>query len=386
MNVIKKVMLIFIITLFVFLLVVQVAASFLLRPILEKELRNIFDVPVYINHAGANLFRASFWMKGIRFKNPAGFKEQDAITGRTVSIDLSLLSFLTNELVVTRIQFKDPQFILEINKQGESNFNYFMDKAIQHFQAFEKRKPKIVRLITQYTLEKFSVRNGDFQLIDYSQPERNWVLRSISFSLARIVHPGDPEEVMPTAIYMNASVPGPVEGQVLILGRLNPFVPKNSFDITASVRNLVFNQYSGLAHEFPLNFQEGTLQLKVKAVGHENQVDILYQVRVERLKFTLKETDQKKPPLVFGLAPATLVRFFNDVHPGEKPFEFEFRVTGSLEDPKFDFWRETEDQLGEIISERITTEMQTIKQRTGRVSEVEAAHPKVAVPKSLPNS
>lgn len=342
----------------------QIASSFLLRPVLEREAKKIFQVPVSIDSAGANLFRASFWMKGVRIKNAPGFGEPEALSARTVSIDLSLLSFLTSQFVVTRILLKDPQFLMEINPKGESNFNFFRDRLLEHFKRFERQKPKLIHLITQYTLEKFSVRNGDFQLIDHTKPERKWSLRAISFSLQRVIHPSDPEEALPTAIYMNATVPGKEEGQILVLGRMNPFVPRKSFDITGSARNLVFDHYSGLVPDFPLNFKEGTLQLKVKAVGHENQVDIHEQVQIEKLKFSLKEPDAKKPAMILGLPSTTIAYFFNEVQPDQKPFEFEVQVNGNLEDPNFNIWKETEQKLRDVISERITAELKALEAKT----------------------
>lgn len=364
MTLLKRILLFTFIGFIIALFVVQIASVFLLRPILEKEIRKIFKVPVYINSAGANLFRASFWMKGVSLKNAPGFDEPYALSARTISIDLSLLSFLTSQFVVTRILLKDPQFLFEINPKDESNFRYFADRALEHFNKFQGKKPKLIHLITNYTLEKFAVKNGDFKLIDHSTPERKWMLKSISFSLARVVHPSDPEEIMPTAIYMNATMPGKEEGQILVLGRLNPFALKKSFDITASIRNLIFNQYSGLIPDFPLNFREGTLHLKIKAVCHDNQVDIHDEVKIEKLKFSLKEADQKKAPSIFGLPPGTLAHFFNKVHPDQKPFEFDIRISGNLEDPKFNVWKETEQKLQEVISERVTKEIKALESQT----------------------
>ena len=363
MAILRRILLIGFVVLIITLIVAQVASTFLLRPILEREIRQIFKVPVRVESAGANLFRASFWMKGVSIKNAPGFSEPYALSARTISIDLSVLSFLTSKFVVTRILLKDPQFLYEINPNGQSNFTFFADRAIEHFNRFQLKQPRLIHLITNYTLEKFAVRNGDFQLVDHSEPKRKWSLRSISFSLARIVHPSDPEDILPTAIYMNATVPGKQEGQVLVLGRMNPFVSKKSFDITASARNLLFTHYSGLVPDFPLNFKEGTLQLKTKAIGHENQVEIHHQVKIEKLKFTLKP-DQKKPATILGLPSTTIAHFFNQ-QPDQKPFEFDIHIDGNLEDPNFNIWKETERKLREVITERVASEVEDIETKTG---------------------
>src|SRR3989338_9189736 len=103
------------------LVALQIASSFFLKPILEREARRIFQVPVLIDKAGTNLFGGSFWMKGVRMKNAKDFKEPDFLSGRTVAIDLSLLSFLTNQFVVDRILLKDPYFTIEIGERGKPN-------------------------------------------------------------------------------------------------------------------------------------------------------------------------------------------------------------------------------------------------------------------------
>ncbi len=374
MALLRRILVIGFVVFIIALIVAQTVSTFLLRPILEREIQQIFQVPVHIDAAGANLFRASFWMKGVSIKNAPGFNEPYALSARTISIDLSVLSFLTSQFVVTRILLKDPQFLYEINPKGESNFTFFADRAIEHFNRFQLNQPRLIHLITNYTLEKFAVRNGDFQLVDHSELKRKWALRSISFSLARVVHPTDPEDILPTAIYMNATVPGKQEGQVLVLGRMNPFASKKSFDITVSVRNLIFTQYSGLVPDFPLNFKEGTLQLKTKAVAHENQVEIHHQVKIEKLKFTLKQTDQKKPPTIFGLPSTTIAHFFNQ-QPDQEPFEFEVHINGNLEDPNFNIWKETEQKLREVISERVTNDMKVLETQTGTKTDLAKSTP-----------
>lgn len=335
--------------------VAQVASNFFLKPILEREARRVFQVPIYIDRAGANLFVGSFWMKGVRVKNTPGFKEQDILTARTISVDFNLLSFLTNEFAIGQVLFKDPHFNFEINHENEWNISSFIDRMSDWFQEFARKKPAFARFAQEYTLEKFSVRNGTVHFIDQrGGAEKNWTFHSISFSLARIVYPPDPEEALPTAIYVNATPSGPQEAKILVLGRLNPFAPKKSFDITGSAKSLALSQYVDSMPDFPLHIAEGNLQLKVKALCHENQVDIHHQVHVEGLKFQVKEISNQQPLLILGLPQETVVHFFNSVQPPTEPFEFDFRVTGDLSDPKFKIWSAIEQKISEVIYGRVT--------------------------------
>jgi len=347
----------------------QIASNFLLKPVLEREMRSIFQVPVYIDEAGANLFGGSFWMRGVRIKNAQGFEESDFLTSRTISIDINLPSLLTSELVINRILLKDPTFTFEINGEGQSNASEFMKRIVDRFQNFLSTTPKFIRLISKFTLEKFSVRNGTIQIINQIEAERNINFRSISFSLARLVYPPDPEEALPAAFYINATVPGAQEGKVLVLGRLNPFVSKKSFDLTGSIKGLAFSKFSSYFPDFPLKFTEGTMQLKMKALCHENQVDIYNQARLEGLRFVAKESQKGKSPLVFGLTPATVLHFFNDLQPPSEPFEFDFHVTGDLGDPRFNVLSSISQKLRQKIYDQVTNQMKAIHEKAKQINQ-----------------
>ncbi len=373
MSALRRVLLILFLAGVILLTAAQIASSFLLKPILERQAGHLFQVPVYVDQAGANLFAGSFWMKGVRIKNARGFQESDFLTARTISINVNFPSLLTSEFVVSRILLKDPVFTFEVNGKGQSNVSQFAQQISDRFQRFLERKPKLIRLITRFTLEKFAVRNGVLQIINQQEPEQNLNFKSISFSLARLVYPPDPEEALPAAFYVNATVPGIQEGKILLLGRLNPFVPKKSFDITGSAKGLEFNRYSAFFPDFPFRFKEGTLQLKVKALCHENQVDIYNQVRLEGLRLTAKEFRKRKPPLVFDLAPETVLHFFNDLQPATEPFEFDFRVTGDLGNPRFNVFSAVGQRFRQTINDRVTNQMKAIDEKAKKISQGDIA-------------
>lgn len=353
MRFLKRGFFIFVLGIIVLLVATQVASYFFLKPLLERQAERIFQVPVTIERAGVNLLGGSCWMKQIRIKNLEGFKNPDFLTARTIAVDFNLLSLLTSEFVINRILLKDPEFSFELNEKGKLNLRILIDEVINRFQTLYAKKPRLIHLITRYTVEKFSVRNGKVEWIDHRNNENNWTLKVISFSLARLVYPPDPEEALPAAIYVNATVPTVPEGKILILGRFNPFASKKSFDITGSAKNLIFNQSSDFLPDFPLRFMGGILQLKVKALCHDNQVEMYHQVRVDRLKFATKDFIEGKPHLVFGLPVETVVHFFNDIQPQAEPFGFNFDVIGDLGDPKFNLWSQTQQKLQTTIYGRI---------------------------------
>jgi hypothetical protein len=368
MAFLRKILLILAIGFVVSLAAAQMASYFLLKPILEREVRRMFQVPVYIEKAGANLFGGSVWMKNVRVKNGAGFKERDILSARTVAVDLNILSLLTHEFSIRRILFKDPQLMLEVNEQGEFNGSAFFDRILDRSEKLVHSERKFVHLVTKYILEKFSIRNGAIKFIDHRSPTRNLSLEFISFSLARLVYPPDPEEALPVAIYMNATIPGDSVGKIIVLGRVNPFASKKSFDITGSIKNLPLTQYKNFMVHSPLPVTEGTLQLKIKALCHENQVDIYHQVRLDQLRFSPEELPQGEAPLVFGLKSDSIVNFFNNRGAPAEAFEFDFRVAGDFGDPNFDLFSTVGDQMQQAVRNRLTAQMKAVSEKAVQVA------------------
>ncbi len=366
-SLLRKILIILVIGFVVSLVAVQIASYFFLKPILEREVRHWLQVPIYIEKAGLNFFGGSLWMKGVRVKNSPGFQERDIFSARTVAIDLNLLSLLTHEFTVRRILFKDPQLALEVNEQGEFNGSAFFDRILNQSRRWVQGERKFIQLVTQYILEKFAVRNGAVQFVDRQSPDRNLSVRFISFSLARVVYPPDPEEALPTAVYLNATVSGDSDGKILILGRINPFASEKSFDITGSVKGLSFAQYQTFMNPSPLPITEGALQLKIKALCHENQVDIYHQVRLERLRFSPGELPEAETPLVFGMKPEAVVRFFNERGAPANAFEFDFRVSGDLDDPNFNLFSAANENLQQAIRERLTAQMKAVEEKAAQV-------------------
>ena len=373
MILLRRIFFVLFVVFFISLIGAQIASGFLLKPLLERQGERLFQVPVSINQAGANLFNGSLWMKGVRIKNAQGFQESDFLTARTISVDLSILSLLTSEFVLNRILLKDPAFTFETNEQGQLNTSVFLDRILAKFQKMMDKKPKLLRLITKFMLGKFAVRNGTVQMVNRSEAQMDFNFKSISFSLARLVYPPDPEEALPIALYINATAPGTTEGKILVLGRLNFFTSKKSFDITGSAKGLAFSQYGVFFQDFPLLFKEGTLQFKSKALCHENQVDIYNQVRLDGLRFTMKKFPKGKTPLAFGFAPATVAHFFNELQPAAEPFEFDFHVTGDLSDPEFNVFLTTVDRISQTINERLANQMKAVAEQAKQISQGDIA-------------
>jgi len=361
------------IALFVF---TQTALGFLLRPALERQMRYIFRAPVHIDQAGANVLAGSIWMKDVRVKNSSGFKERDVLTVRRLSINLSILSLLTSKLVVSRIKLVEPVFYVEISKSGQMNLLYFSEQVARWSEKFLKKTRRLLRLITSYELEKFWIANGRVLLTDARQPKHRWEFRLTSFSLARLMYPPDPQEALPAALYVHAVVQSKEKGQVLVIGRFNPFADRTSFDMTASFKDLVLSDYEYFFPVFPLTFADGILQLKVKALCHENQADLDHQVRVEKLKFHSPLLSRKlKQQLVFGLPPTALAHFFNELRPVSEPFEFHFRVTGRLDDPEFDLISEVRKRIRQEIYDQVTAKMKSLTDGTQRMVEKALVEP-----------
>lgn len=338
----------------------QVAVGILIKPALERQLRYIFRSPVSIREAGANLLPGSVWMKDVRVRNAPGFKNRDFLAVKHASVHINFLSLLTSEFVASRIRMEEPVFYFEVAKNGQSNADYFSAQMTHWGEKFVRKTRKILRLITNYRVEKFSIRHGRTFLTDERDAGEKRTYYIDSFSLGRVMYPPDPEEALPTALYLNATIQGVQEGQVLVIGRLNPFVTKKSFDLTVSIKNFMLSE-SQLIPNFPLRFSSGTLQLKAKAVCHENQLQMDHQVRVERIQLAAANLPkQAKKTLVFGLQPKTAAQLFNELKAASEPFEFTFQVKGDIGDPKFNVFDEVRSQIAKEVQNRIGEQINSL--------------------------
>ena len=202
---------------------------------------------------------------------------------------------------------------VEVNEKGELNVPHFVESFTHRFRKFALRKKKIIQFITHYELEKLAIRRGTLQWVDQRTDERDWTWGSITFSLARIVYPEDPQEALPTGVYLNATVQGELEGQILVIGRFNPFAQKKSFDVTGSAKNILLSEYNYFFPSFPLAFRSGRLQLRAKALCHDNQVDLYHLVTIDNLRFAPKTPASQGQSEAFGLPPETVANFFNQM-------------------------------------------------------------------------
>ncbi|OGX05760.1 MAG: hypothetical protein A3G87_10090 [Omnitrophica bacterium RIFCSPLOWO2_12_FULL_50_11] len=372
----RRLVLVLLLTVVVSLVALQVASGFFLTPVLEREGRRLFGVPVHMDAAGANIFTGVIWMKRVRVKNAPGFAEPQALFARTVAVDISLLSLLTSEFVIERILLKDPVITFEVNQEGELNMSPLAEHVTARLQQLVHGRRKFIQLVTRYELEKFSIRRGTVQLVDDRQEERDWTWGSITFSLTRVVYPHDPQEALPVAVYLNATVEGRKEGQMLVIGRFNPFAGKTSFDITGSMKDIVLAEYNYFLPEFPLSFADGLLEVKIKALCHDDQIDLDHQIRVGQLALAVKQEGPAKgvgtgraQPLAFGLPPETVAHYFNQLWPKGEPFEFNFRVTGDLSQPTFSTVSAIKEEIQQAIYERITKKMNELVKATKEIAE-----------------
>ena len=377
MNFLRRLFLTIVVWFVLVLVALQIASNFFLAPLLEREGRKIFKTPVRVEKARLDVLTGSLWMKGVRIKNAEGFQEPDFFSAKRVLIDLSFLGLLTNEFVVSQVRLDEPTFVIETNLSGDANALAFANRVFGQLQKFSGKRWGPLRQFTQYALEKFSIRSGLVQFVDQHNKERKWSLNPVSLSLARVVYPPDPEEALPAAVYLNASVEGARTGKVLALGRVNFFAKKASFDITGSLKDIVLSEYSQFLGNFPLRFSEGVLQLKVKALCHENQIDLYHQITIDKPKFA-DLTAQNAPPsekgkskeqLAFGLPPETVIYFFNQLREPNKPLELDFHVTGDLSDPKFSVFRGIQAGIDRAIQGMVTEKMEAIREETKQIAE-----------------
>lgn len=344
--------------------------QFILTPLLVKEMGRAFQVPVSIESSGINLIRGSLWMKNIRIRNPRGFASPDFLTARQLYIDISTLGLIANRLLVNQIRLDDPMIFFEENTKKEWNVIRLEQNVSDSLEKFLKRRGKFFSWFARYEIGKFAIRNGGIHSMSQLMRSEKWTFQPVSFSLARIIYPSDPEEALPAAIYINALIRGARTGQLLLLGRFHPFAPKKSFDLTGSFKDIVLSEYDIFFPAFPLDFIDGTLTLKYKAICHENLLEMNFQASVRQLKFQTRPVSNGGTKiLAFGIPAEAITSFFNGLRPGTNGFDFNFQVNGDLENPDFDVFREVTEKLQIEIQSRMEEKMREVQGELGYSAE-----------------
>lgn len=362
----------------VFLIAAGVAShfafQFVLTPLLVKEMGKMFRVPVSIDSSGVNLLRGSLWMKNVRIRNPRGFSSPNFLTARQLYIDVSMMALLANRLVISQIRLDDPVVYFNQNEKGEWNAIELQKNVVDRFNKIIKKKRKFFSWLARYEIGKFAIRNGGIHSMSQRIPDEKWTFQPVTFSLARVIYPPDPEEALPAAIYTNAVIRGSRTGQMILLGRFNPFVSAKSFDMSGSFKDIVLSEYDIFFPAFPLEFVDGTLALKYKAVCHEGLLEMNIQASVRQLKFQTRPGNRSGAKmLAFGLPAEAVASFFNDLRPDASGFDFVFQVNGDLGNPHFNLFQEVMEKLQIEIQSRVEEKMKEIHRKFDSLSENPAA-------------
>lgn len=346
----------------------QVVLGIILKPYLERQMRFILRTPVHIDQAGANILSGSIWMKNLRIKNAPGYESRDFLNAKKFLIDVNFLSLLTSEFALDQVRLEEPVFNFEIGKDGISNLTYFREQSRKWGHKFFRKSKRAVRLITSYRLDKFNIRNGRVYMDDERAQDSKRSFRIPSFALARLSYPPELEDTLPSTIYLNLAGDGGTGAKLIVIGKFNPSITKQNFEVTTSVQNLSFEEYRDWLMDLPVDISGGLLHLKTKAICRDNILEADNYIKVESVRLNspvLAEKTKKIPG--FGLAPKTMVKFFNQTKSFSDPIEFNFRVAGDLSNPDFDPFNEIKSYLKDELARQAEERMKTVSQKTKKI-------------------
>ncbi|MCI0587301.1 MAG: AsmA family protein [Planctomycetes bacterium] len=114
---------------FALLLVILVVfgGGSLLRAGIEKGTAAATGLPTEVESASLGVFRGRVGVRGFRLGNPPGFKSPSAFAVGRVSVDASLLSLLTDTVVVESIEVLEPELTIELSGRG-TNIGEILDR------------------------------------------------------------------------------------------------------------------------------------------------------------------------------------------------------------------------------------------------------------------
>ena len=327
------VIIIFVVCLFLLFISANLAAQMLVPQVLETECSRLLGVPVTVEKAGINFLNASFWIKGFEMENSPKAEEKVFLSFRHLTINLSFTSLLARQLIVEKIKFQEPTLNLERNASGEFNLDHFSANLRNRFRPQMKLGRQ--HFFTGYEIHQFSVKNGAFRYVDNSrrsEKSKRWSLHHFDFSFSHFAYPPQFVDPVPTSLYLNAKVSGIREGNILILGSGNFFAGKRNFRVRSDLKNILLRDLNPFLPVFPLLMTDGFLDLKSVVYSKNDWFTMTNEVQVEDLR--LKEKPGfEKIKTVFGFPKKDVIFLFDTIR--GRPFDFNFAVTGNMEDPSF---------------------------------------------------
>jgi hypothetical protein len=114
---------------FALLLVILVVfgGGSLLRAGIEKGTAAATGLPTEVESASLGVLRGRVGVRGFRLGNPPGFRSPSAFAVGRVSVDASLLSLLTDTVVVESIEILEPELTIELSGRG-TNIGEILDR------------------------------------------------------------------------------------------------------------------------------------------------------------------------------------------------------------------------------------------------------------------
>ncbi len=316
----------------------HLASQILIPSMVEKNGKTLLGVPTSVERGGINFLNATVWLEGLEVGNVPGSRERIFLSIKRLEINLSFTSFLANEFIVEEVRLINPVLNLERDPRGNLNSDVLGHRFKQLFRP-QIRIGKF-EFFQRYAIQHFSIKSGTVRHLNHNAlPEqREWVFRDIDFSFSEFNYPPRPNSPATTSFYLSSKLTGREEGKIRISGT-GIFLSNNkNFKIKSSFQNIALRDVNSL-NSVPTQagIAGGFTDIDSVFYCENNQLKIDNQIKLRNV--VIPETNGKKADeIVFGFSRKTLSQFFTLMN--DKPFEFDFSVSGNLGDPSFDLKQE----------------------------------------------
>ncbi len=357
----QKIVLVILVCVLLLFVSANVVARIVMPDILQKEISTVLDVPVKVSHAGVNFLSASLWMKDLEIQNIPDSKHPIFLSAKRMIINISFTSLVARQLIFQRVYFEEPTLNLERDEKGRLNLNEFESRLQSRFKPrFKLGKG---HFFTGYEVDQFSIKGASFRYNDRwaSEGPKKWLVHHLDFSFSNFYYPPQLIDPIPTSLFFSAKIEGIREGSILILGSGNFVVGERNFKIRGDFKNIHLRGINPFFSDFPMTMMDGYASLRSEAICKNDFLEVSSHIRIDELKLEEKP-GFSKTKMVFGYPKKDVTQLFESM--GTRPFDFDFKIAGDFNNPRFDFEKLIGNSMSQAIEGGLKKAFDQIEQKT----------------------
>lgn len=339
---------------FFFVLFMSLVTAFLMRaqllgiyldPIIEKQLTEIFAMPIVIDGLRADPITGNVRINRLRFLNQPEFSTKPHIDAKEIKTQVDVKALFHQQVLIEEITMNELNYSIErkVNLGKAISNAKMMARGVKKFRRLRKEKK-------QKELEALGLKEDP-------TPGKDWIIRirSIHFFEGSFEYRGETDGQVTSEYYFKnlkgvlddfrrPSDPSVMNQTAKVQGNFGHLYPTPfwaegkanfensdiSFNLKGKIQESPIDEYHKIFEGMQIQVNGGTFELEMEALCVLDQL-------TANMKLILKNLKLSEPPgvaqMLWGLPTLATLRFLET----EKTITLNIPLQGVISDPKFDF-------------------------------------------------